>query len=279
MEGEGNFSQVALPLFDGESYDLWSVRMQSYLEGVDLWDAVEENYVVQPLPENPTMAQIKNHKEGKTRKAKAKSCLFAGVSKMIQTRIMTLKSPKEIWEFLKEEYAGDDKIRGIHVLNLRREFELQRMKESETIKEYSNKLLSIANKIKLLESDFADSRIVEKILVTVPKKYEASIASLENTKDLSKITLAEVIHALQAQEQQRLMRQEHAVEGALPAKSQQARTWKRKNYKKNHPTSNESSANNHNKGNGKRKSYPPCQHCGKNGSPSIQMLEEIRCKM
>jgi len=33
------------------------------------------------------------------------------------------------------------------VLNLTREFELQKMKESETIKEYSNKLLGITNKI------------------------------------------------------------------------------------------------------------------------------------
>ena len=39
--------------------------------------------------------------------------------------------------------------------------------QKETVKEYSNKLLSIANKIKLLGSDFAYSRIVEKILVTV----------------------------------------------------------------------------------------------------------------
>ena len=91
----------------------------------------------------------------------------------------------------------------------------------------------------------------------MPEKYETSIASLKNAKDLSKITLAEVIHALQAQEQQRLMRQEHAVESALLAKSQQDGTWKRKKYKKNHPTSNESSANNPNKGNGKKKSYPP----------------------
>jgi hypothetical protein len=72
-----------------------------------------------------------------------------------------------------------------------REFELQRMKESETIKEYSDKLLSIANKVRLLGTNFADSRIVEKILVTVPERYEASLASLENTKDLSKITLSE----------------------------------------------------------------------------------------
>jgi len=132
---------------------------------------------------------------------------------MIMTRIMTLKSPKEIWEYLKAEYEGNEKIRGMKVLNLIREFEMQRMKESETIKEYSNKLLDIANKIKLLGKEFPDSRLVEKILVTVPERYEASIASLENTKDLSTITFTEVIHVLQAQEQRRLMRENHeAVE-------------------------------------------------------------------
>ncbi|XP_028236994.1 uncharacterized protein LOC114416326 [Glycine soja] len=157
---------------------------------------------------------------------------------------MTLKSPKAIWDYLKEEYAGDDRIRSMQVLNLRREFELQRMKESETIKEYSNKLLGIANKIKLLGSDFTDSRIVEKILVTVPERYEASITSLENTKDLSKITLAEVLHALQAQEQRRLMRQDRVVEGALPAKHHEVDESKKDFFKKIQPASSENSANN-----------------------------------
>ncbi|XP_027905830.1 uncharacterized protein LOC114165389 [Vigna unguiculata] len=193
---EGNMSHVVIPLFDGESYDLWAVRMQAYLEGLDVWEVVEEDDV--PLSENPTAAQMKAHKEKKIRKAKSKSCLFAGVSQMIMTRIMTLKSPKEILEYLKAEYEGNEKIRGMKVLNLIKEFEVQRMKESETIKEYSNKLLGIANKIKLLGKEFSDSRLVEKILVTVPERYEASIASLENTKDLSTITFTEVIHALQA---------------------------------------------------------------------------------
>lgn len=48
--------------------------------------------------------------------------------------------------------------------------------------------------------------------------YEEPIITLENTKYLSRITLAKVLHALQAQGQRRLMRQEHTVEGALPAK-------------------------------------------------------------
>ena len=95
----------------------------------------------------------KNQEKG--RKAKARSCLFTGVSQLVFIRIMTLKSPKAIWNYLKEEYAGDDRIRSMQVLNLRREFELQRMEESETIKEYSNKLLGIANKIKLLGSENA----------------------------------------------------------------------------------------------------------------------------
>ncbi|XP_040870617.1 uncharacterized protein [Glycine max] len=178
---------------------------------------------------------------------------------------MTLKSPKAIWDYLKEEYAGDDRIRSMQVLNLRREFELQRMKESETIKEYSNKLLGIANKIKLLGSDFVDSRIVEKILVTVSERYEASIASLENTKDLSKITLAEVLHALLAQEQRRLMRQDRVVEGALPAKHHEVDENKKDFFKKNQPASSENNANNQNKG--KEKNYPPCQDYGKLGHP------------
>ena len=130
MEGEACFSHITLPIFDGENYDLWEVKMQSYMESLDLWDVVEEDYEIYPLPENPTMAQIKNHKERKMKKAKARSCLFTGVSQMIFTRIMTLKSPKAIWDYLKEEYAGDDRIRSMQVLNLRRKFELQRMEKS-----------------------------------------------------------------------------------------------------------------------------------------------------
>jgi len=67
---------------------------------------------------------------------------------------MNLKSPKEICQYLKVEYDGNEKIQGTKFLNLIREFETQRTKESQTIKEYSNKLLGIANKIKLLGKSF-----------------------------------------------------------------------------------------------------------------------------
>jgi len=259
MDDESGFSNVAPPLFDGNNYDIWAVKMEAYLEALDIWEAIDENYEVPSLPNNPTMAQLKFHKEKKTRKAKAKSCLFAGVSETVFTRIMTLKTPKAIWDYLKEEYAGDERIRSMQVLNLMREFELQKMKESETIKEYSDKLLSIANKVRLLGTGFADSRIVEKILVTVPERYEASLASLENTKDLCKITLAEVIHALQAQEQRRAMRQEGVVEGALSVKYQdREKMWKKRNKKNFSASGDATTSNNKNKIVSSKGNYPPC---------------------
>lgn len=43
--------------------------------------------------------------------------------------IMTLNSPKENWDYLKEEYEGDEYICGMQVLNLMKEFEVQKMNQ------------------------------------------------------------------------------------------------------------------------------------------------------
>ena len=54
--------------------------MEAFLDASDLWEAIEEDYEVGPLPENPTLNQIKFHKERKKRKSKAKSYLFFAIS-------------------------------------------------------------------------------------------------------------------------------------------------------------------------------------------------------
>ncbi|KAL8096063.1 hypothetical protein AgCh_037136 [Apium graveolens] len=275
MDAESGFSSIVPPVFDGNNYQTWAVRMEAYLDALDLWEAVVEDYEIHELSDNATMAQIKAQKEKKIKKSKVKACLFAAVSASIFTRIMSLKSAKEIWDFLKSEYKGNDRIRGMQVLNLIRNFELQKMKETETIKEYADRLLNIGNQVSLLGSSIADSRIVEKILVTVPERFEATITTLENTKDLSKITLTELLSALQAQEQRRAMRQEGCIEGALPMKHQDDGKNKRSVYKKYHVSSGEGSTTGNgirfeNKRLGFRKDYPPCQHCGKKGHPPFK---------
>jgi len=71
---------------------------------------VKVNYEINPMPNNPTIAQIKSHKKKKTTKSKAKRTLFAVVSTTIFTRIMSLTSPKK-WDYMKKEYVGYERIR------------------------------------------------------------------------------------------------------------------------------------------------------------------------
>ena len=106
MEGEIPYTTGPTPIFDGEEYELWAARMTTHLEALDLWEAVEENYDVHELPLNPTVAQMKNHRERKTKKAKAKNFLFSVVSKIIFTRIMNFKSTKHIWDYVRSKYQG-----------------------------------------------------------------------------------------------------------------------------------------------------------------------------
>ncbi|TYK29919.1 Retrovirus-related Pol polyprotein from transposon TNT 1-94 [Cucumis melo var. makuwa] len=73
----------------------------------------------------------------------------------------------------------------------------------------------------------------------------------------------------QRHEQRRAMRQEGAVEGALPAKHRKnVRNNKKKFFKKNQISTRESSA--YNKAGVKKGSYPPCSHCNKQGHPPFK---------
>ncbi|XP_070029300.1 uncharacterized protein [Nicotiana sylvestris] len=174
--------------------------MKTYLEALHLREVVEEDYDVLPLPSNPTMAQrvTRKRKPRKTKKSKAKATLFAGVSATIFTRVMALKSAKEIWDYLKGEYTRDERIRSMKVLNLIREFELQKMKESETVKEYSDRLFGIVTKIRLL--DLKEINDMLKYLLKQNNEKQLEIERQKTTIRKLEAQLSQVIGAFNAQQ-------------------------------------------------------------------------------
>ncbi|WRX29551.1 Integrase [Theobroma cacao] len=93
------------------------------------------------------------------------------------------------------------------------------MKEDKTIKKYSDKIMKLVNQLRLLGEDLSERRIVNKVLVSLPEKFEAKISSLEDSKDLSQLTVAELVNALQAQEQRRSIRNGGQMEGAFMVRS------------------------------------------------------------
>ncbi|XP_031249323.1 uncharacterized protein LOC116107158 [Pistacia vera] len=238
--------------------------MKAYLRGQGLWQYVEEERQPPQLGPNPTLNQIRMHKEEASKAPRALSHIHSAVTDLVFTRIMACEIAKESWDKLREEFMGSSTTRNMQVLNLRREFESLRMQEAEKVKEYVDRLMSIVNKIRLLGVEMLDSRIVEKVMVSLPERFEAKISSLEDSKDLTQITLTELVHALQAQKQRRLLRLEDANEGAMLA------TYKGKpiqgNYKKSagEKRGKERSNNQWNKAGGMQ-NFPACSYCKKKG--------------
>ncbi|KAG8502381.1 hypothetical protein CXB51_000411 [Gossypium anomalum] len=158
------FSLAAPPVFNGEGFHMWQVKMRTYLQAFDLWEVVTTDTEPAPLRANPTVAQIRQHADERTKRYKAMSCIQNCVSDVIFTRIIACETPKQAWDKLKEEFQGTERTR--------------------------------------------QARIVEKVLSTLPERYEAKILSLEDSRDLETISLTELINALYAQEQRRASRME-----------------------------------------------------------------------
>lgn len=209
----------AIPMFNGESYHLWAVKMKFVLRSQGLWNVVISEADPLQLRENPTVAQMKAHEEEKLKKDRAIICLHVGLADHIFTKIMDLETPKQVWDKIQDEFEGNDRVKSVRLLTLKREFELMKMKDNESVKDYSSRLMDIVNQMWLLgETSFTDQKVVEKIMVSMPEKFEAKISAIEESCDLQTLTITELISKLHAQEQRVSMKSGEVIEGAFRAK-------------------------------------------------------------
>lgn len=78
---------------------------------------------------------------------------------------------------------------------------MMKMKETESIRDYVGRLIGIVNLIRLLSKAFPDHKVVEKIIVFVPQRFEAKNFAIEKSNDLLTLSIAELTHKLHAQQQ------------------------------------------------------------------------------
>ncbi|GKV46536.1 hypothetical protein SLEP1_g53512 [Rubroshorea leprosula] len=207
------------PLFTGKNYDVWAIKMKAFLKGNDVWDSVENGFNPPRLPQNPSVAQIKQHAEYVAGSYKALSFIHSAVADEIFPRIMRAETAQAAWEILQKEFEGDERIKGQKIVNLKKEFAMMRMKETDTIHQYSNRLMDVVNQIRLHGEDFPDQRVVEKMIVSLPEKFEPKISAIEESCDLKTLTVYELIGKLQVHEQRTAFRMEDmaACESAFQA--------------------------------------------------------------
>ncbi|KAL0317184.1 UNVERIFIED_CONTAM: putative mitochondrial protein [Sesamum angustifolium] len=191
--------QISVPIFSGQNYDYWAIKMKTYFQSQKLWEIVEEGVT---LPEDSSTS----------------SSAEKAVADHIFPRISVATSAKEAWSILQKEYQGNAKVRIIKLQTLRRDFENMKMKDSETIDEYYTKVRELVNQLKAYGEDIPEKRVVEKLLISVTEKYDPIVTTIEETKDITTLTVTELVGSLEAYEKRRSRREEISLENAFQSK-------------------------------------------------------------
>ena len=74
------------------------------------------------------------------------------------------------------------------------------MEEDESFDEFYAKLKDIVNSVFNLGETIPEPKIVRKVLRSLPKKFHAKITAIEESKDIDKIPLTELVGNLQTYE-------------------------------------------------------------------------------
>ncbi|KAL0441847.1 UNVERIFIED_CONTAM: putative mitochondrial protein [Sesamum radiatum] len=196
--------QISVPIFSGQNYDYWAIKMKTYFQSQKLWEIVEEGVT---LPEDSSTSSSAEKGKLENKKAKDSEALYyiqTAVADHIFPRISVVAtSAKEAWSILQKEYQGSAKVRIIKLQTLRRDFENMKMKDSETIDEYYTKVRELVNQLKAYGEDIPEKRVVEKLLISVTEKYDPIVTTIEETKDITTLTVTELVGSLEAYEKRR----------------------------------------------------------------------------
>ena len=176
----------APPYFDGSNYAFWKVRMRAFLCFIDeaIWDAVGIGWT---KPEAAKSTRDKAALATSNANSKALNVIFCGVSPDEFHQISHITVAKEARQILETTNEGTKKVKDTRLQMLTTQFEELRMSEDESFDSFYSKLNEVViGKFNLGEKT-EDSKVVRKILRSLPESFHAKVTAIEESKDLDEI--------------------------------------------------------------------------------------------
>ena len=111
-------------------------------------------------------------------------------------RVWQCKSAKEIWRLLETTHEETDQVKESRINILVHDYELLFIKDFESIVEMFSRFMMIVSELEALGKTYTKVEKVMKILRSLPKKWETKGTVIQETKDLTKVSLIELIGSL-----------------------------------------------------------------------------------
>ena len=196
-KGSG-LSAIQCPMLNATNYTVWSMRMDVMLKVHKVWETIEPG----------TDDGDKNNM--------ARALLFQSIPEALLLQFGTLKSAKEVWEAIKQRHIGADRVREARLQTLMDDFQRLKMKETETIDEFSGRITEISSKSSALGETIEEPKLVKKFLHSLPKKkYIHIIAALEQVLNLNTTDFEDIVGRLKAYEERIQDEDQHEEQGKL----------------------------------------------------------------
>ena len=128
---------------------------------------------------------------------KALNALFSAVTNKEFKKISSTKTIKEAWTILQTTYEGTKAVKDSKFQRLTTSFEEIKMEEDESFDEFYAKLKDIVNSAFNFGETIPEPKIVRKVLRSLPERFHAKITAIEESKDIDKIPLTELVGNLQ----------------------------------------------------------------------------------
>ncbi|XP_026451962.1 uncharacterized protein LOC113352349 [Papaver somniferum] len=161
-----SLSSIKVPVFEGNNFEHWRLQMENIFIYQEGWEIVKDGYVepaegVVQTPEQQTtlIANMKNN-------SKATYILHQGIHESLMDRVIYIKQAKAAWDDLVSHYTGSDKVK---------------------------KTLNLVNEMKANGDTVEDSTVVEKIIRSLPEKYEAKVTAIEECNTAATMSLNELL--------------------------------------------------------------------------------------
>jgi gag-polypeptide of LTR copia-type len=144
--------------------------------------------------------QNKALKEARSKDKAALYMLFRAVDESGFEKIAGATTSKEAWDILEKMFKGTDRVKQVRLQTLRGELESMKMKESESVSDYITRVQAVVNQLIRNGEALTDARVVKKILRSLTGNFENIVCVIEESKDLVKLTVDELVDFLEAHE-------------------------------------------------------------------------------
>src|SRR3954462_15703625 len=201
----GNNGYTRPPVFDGENFEYWKDKLESYFLGLDgdLWDLLMDGY---KHPVNASGVKLTRHEMNDDQKKlfrnhhKCRTVLLNAISHVEYEKISNRETAYDIYESLKMTHEGNAQVKETKALALIQKYEAFKMEDDENIEKMFSRFQTLTAGLRVLDKGYTKADHVKKIIRSFPRRWGPIVTTFKIAKNLNEVSLEELINALRSHE-------------------------------------------------------------------------------